>query len=488
MSYEVYVDNKPLGYLSYILEELNGHEEAVIILENNETNRALVQENVSVTIKYCGKTIFTGTLFGVKYSPEKLECMVYNDVYDKLKNSIIEKEYPDPTSPSTILSDIASAAGVTAGECPSTPTVSVRFDKTVCMDAVKFLCDLCDKDFYTTDGTTINIGTRGSSKGEIEILSYPSKRTIDRSSVKNHVIIRGVDKDGNVIYGEAQTGAGDRVVVFVEKKASDVATLNKLAQRKLAELQKETVGSKLIVENTVGMNLEVGDTITVIKEDLGFDGDYRIYRIKRKEEQTEIEIDRPEVVLEQFLVELKNLEELGIYPGPVIPVGTEVEEKQLPVFDPSQFSASFSTVGASAWYQGTIFKLQAHEDGYWRLKEVAFEAKRTLSSTAGKVEIKVECSFDSGVSWTQYGNIQSVETDTWTECTIAQDIVGSYGQPLWVKFSFRIIVTEAGEVTGYLRDCELRRWSLYTTSASERPKIVKKVLDTMSFSDAATKT
>ncbi|MBW2638192.1 MAG: hypothetical protein JRC86_11885, partial [Deltaproteobacteria bacterium] len=193
--------------------------------------------------------------------------------------------------------------------------VSVRFDYTICLDAAKFLADALNTDWWTdydeSGNPRFNIGARGSDKGTLTYISI-SRRGIDRAKKRDKVIIRGVDNDGNVIYGVA--GTGDNVAVFTEKKASDVDTLNSLAAKKLAELNKESSGVSVRVKITDGYNLYPGDTVSVTNDTLNLSGSYRIWKITKKLAECEVEIDKSEAILEKYIEETKRYEDLGIYP------------------------------------------------------------------------------------------------------------------------------------------------------------------------------
>jgi len=312
MTWEIYIDGEiHSGSIVKIVEELNNHSEAIIRLPRSPENIELVQSDRDVDIYFDDKKILSGKLMAAKFKYDYIECTIYPEAEDKLKNSIITGTYED-ASPETVAQAICDAAGLTLGSAPSTPTVSVRFDHAVCWDALRHLCDVIDKDFWF-DGSTVYIGDRGTSVGEI-VPQGLSRRAVDRSKVKNKVIIRGVDKDGNTIYGVAQTGAGDRVIVFTEKRTMTQENLNQLAQTKLKELSKEATGVAFDVSPDVGVSLNVGDTVYINAEELNLVGNFRIYRLTRKAEKTIVEIDRPELVLESVFEDMQRLEDLGIYP------------------------------------------------------------------------------------------------------------------------------------------------------------------------------
>lgn len=300
------------GKLKRIMQELDGHEEARFIIGNTAGNRTVVSQNRDVKISFDGTAIFKGTLYGVVYSRDLLECIAYNKCYETMKTKDYTHTYT-ATAASTILSDVCTAAGVVAGVCPST-NLSVRFKRAICFDIGVFLADACNSEFYADEDAggnpRFNIATRGSAKGAITPVSWPN-RGIDRSKKRDKVIVRGVDADGNEIEGSAGTGAD--VAVYLEKKASDVETLNNLASKKLAQLNKESSGVKLPVKITDAYNLYPGDTITLSNSDLNLSGDFRIWRITKHVDVAEVEVDRAEKILEDYLAETKQYGDLGIY-------------------------------------------------------------------------------------------------------------------------------------------------------------------------------
>ena len=315
--YEVYIDDSLVdAVVDKIIEQLNGDEVAYIILENNDANRELVQSDRDVEIKWYGETVFKGKLVGAEFYLDRLRCIVYNSVYYQLNQKIHSGTY-EGVEADTILSAIASDAGVTAGDCP-TDTVSIKFVKTNCLTAVKYLAYALNKDFYTTDGT-INIGTKGSTKGTVTVLSV-GRRVINRAQLYNRVIVRGYDANGNAIEGQAddtdsQSQYGVRTKVFFERRATDVTTLQRMAQQKLDQLKLESIGSKIVVPLDEGVTLSAGDTVTVNQESFGLSGSYRIRRITKKADRVELELESEDKDVSDYLREqFTDLEALGIYP------------------------------------------------------------------------------------------------------------------------------------------------------------------------------
>ena len=331
------------GAVDKIIQELNGHEEATFKIANNETNRNIVASDRKVKILYDSTVQFKGLLTAPQYGLPTIKCICYNECYVKMNAKDFTHEYSNVPA-STILSDICAAAGVVAGSCPSGGTsysakdvlqytgypiakdvvlrpfptgvgISVRFKRAMCWDAAVFLARAVNADFWTDEDAygnpRFNIGTRGSSKGSVTPISWPD-RGIDRSKKRDKVVIRGVDSDGNEIEGSAGTGAN--VAVFTEKKASDVATLNNLAARTLAELNKESSGVKLPVVVSTAYNLFPGDTVTLNNPSLNLVGDFRIWKVTKYVTKADVEVDRPQNVTERDIQQMEALEDFGIYP------------------------------------------------------------------------------------------------------------------------------------------------------------------------------
>lgn len=388
MGYSILINSTKGDILVHVMQELNGHEEALVILTNTPTNRTLISTDQDVVISWGTTNIFTGLLTGAGYGPGKLECKVYNKAYLAMEKHLITDEYANVAA-NVILDDILEQdsgtttsdgnvggttvidssqtesddfftgmylkitsgaqsgqireitnwvlstktftvspafggqilSGVTyrvfyvkPGSCPAT-SISVQFKKATCLNAARFLADSVDKDHWT-DGMTFNIGTRGSAKGSIIVTGYP-KRGIDRAKQRNHVWVRGYDADGATIWGEAKSGGwtaeNDNPIVINSHKAQDTATLDNIAAKELELQELESSGVKLEVSPDIGYNLYPGDTVTLARPDLKLVGDFRIWKITKKPDKAEVEVDRPEMVLENQLTKLFDYEEMGIY-------------------------------------------------------------------------------------------------------------------------------------------------------------------------------
>lgn len=303
----------------YIMEELNGHKEMVFYIPNNAERRNFVSSDQKVRAVYSGVEIFVGILKSAEFQRAQIKCIAYDECYEILKARVIGDppvEYVKQTA-STILSAIASAAGVAYSISSEFAGVeiSVKFDRALCYDAVRFLADVLNADFWSDyDGSTprINIGRRTNSTPYPSIVPVKTpSRMIDRSKKRDKVIIKGRDQEGNEIVAVA--GSGSNVAVFVESKVTDQETLDKLAQKKLEELNTDTSGVSIPVSIEQVYNLYAGYYVAVSSETLGLNGDYRIIRITKKASNATVEIERAMPIMAKTMENLRQYESLGIY-------------------------------------------------------------------------------------------------------------------------------------------------------------------------------
>lgn len=361
MSWRIEVDGKYQydAVMDHTSEQLNDHEEAIFYLPNTDLNRDTVSANVDVSIYYMGNLIYFGTLLGIDYEKTQITCQVYNKAYDLLNKKDIDKptEYLEGVAANVIFADVVAACGgISAGVCP-TDTISIKFFKTICYDAVSFLSDSTNKDFWTTLGTTtVNIGTRGSDKGRINVTNI-GKRGINRYKKRDKVQIRGVDINGVAIVGSAGTGID--VANFTEKKASDVPTLNNIAAKKLTELNKDSSGVNITCNLNETFDVFPGDTVTIIDAEYNLNGSYRVWKISKKVDgTTELEVDKQEQLLQRFLEKQQNLEDIGIY----TPTTNEILDNPAgPPATPSGLTATDGTFSVKlGWSANTEADLQRY--------------------------------------------------------------------------------------------------------------------------------
>jgi hypothetical protein len=313
MTYRVYINSKLTdATVKQIRQELNSPtERAKIKWGNNISNRAIVTTEPTIDIKFNNETIFSGVLGEISYGQKELDIVVYDIVYNALMKKVINNNYSEQT-PSTILTAIASAGGV-IGSTSETGSLSVRFNNTICFDAIEWEGQATNTGYYSSGGTTINIGDRGSDKGTVPILSF-SRRAISYYEKRDKVIIRGVDENGADITETA--GAGTDVATFTEKKTSNREALANMAAYRLAQLNKDSSGIKLRIDIAYAYNLVPGDTITIDNEGLNLSGTYKIWRITKKVTDADVEVDVPEELLQRVLDKQRQLEDVGIFVTP----------------------------------------------------------------------------------------------------------------------------------------------------------------------------
>jgi len=284
------------GKIVRIFDELNKMVYAEFTIPNNATNRSIVSQDRDVRISWNGTQIFYGVLSGAEFTSESLRCICYDKVFYQMKKELFTGTYSGVAA-STVLSDICSAAGVSSYVDPSyNLSVSLRFNKAKCFDAAVAVAEAVNGDFWSSGGTTFNIGEKGSDKGTLSVISY-SARVMDRIQQVNHVYVRGVDANGNEIVGEASSGAGDRPKVFIVREATDLATLNKIAERKLRELNTDSWGVEVTTKITSAYNIYSGDTITVDIPEIGLSGSYRVWRVIKEIGAVTISIDKASGVI-----------------------------------------------------------------------------------------------------------------------------------------------------------------------------------------------
>ena len=313
MTWQIFVDGKFVGgELTSIRQELNAPETAKFLISNDITGRELVDADSTVVIKYLSETVWTGTLQGIKYQQRYLECTCYDTVYDLLAKKVINEDF-DAKTVSTILTAIAGEVSGVSGSTTDAGAVNhtVTFRNAICYDAIKFLAQLANLDYYSSGGNTINIASRGTHRGVIPIESV-SRRGINRHQKRDKVIVRGQDVNGVDITGEAEAGAGTDVAVYTEKRAQTTDSLDALAANYLAQLNKDSSGVNLTINIVYAYKLQPGDTIEINNPTLNLNGTYKIWRITKKDATATVEVDVPEELLQRIIDKQKGFEDLGI--------------------------------------------------------------------------------------------------------------------------------------------------------------------------------
>ena len=304
-------------------DELNGDSNASFYLPNTDVNRALVARgDVLVNIYFNEELQYSGILTTAEISSAKIKATILDTVILMLDEAEPITGVYDSVPANQILAEVLAAdpgTSLNAAGCPTT-AISVVFYKANRLDIVKFLAEATASEYWTSDGTTISIGTRGGNYWNCPERLIISSRNIDYSKVADKVIIRGVDAFGRHITGEAGSSGwtGARVRVFNEDAPADQATLVNLALTKLTELQQgSATGSPVSTLITMGYRFGVGDYVSIYRPKYLFTGQfYRIVQLTKTKTQVSFQLDKPKQTVEKTLAELRNWEKNGIYlPG-----------------------------------------------------------------------------------------------------------------------------------------------------------------------------
>jgi hypothetical protein len=300
------------GKVMSILDELNGQYQAVVRIANDSANRTLVATDHDAVIRFKYAIVFEGRFTAPSYTLQYIDCLCYDKVSEVMGRNIFTGSY-DGVLASTILTAICSVAGITASiACGYDKAISVRFDKTTCWDAAKAVAGFVAGDFWTTLGTTFNVGSRGTARSAVTVISW-STRAVDRSKNFNHVYIRGTDVSGKALVGEATAGSGDRYIAFTERKAMNQDTLNNEAVAKLAEINTDSCGVTIVIKITDGYLFGAGDTVPLSFDKLALSGTYVIWRVTKKIDEADLDVDRMMPWLDKVLKTSASSEDYGIY-------------------------------------------------------------------------------------------------------------------------------------------------------------------------------
>jgi hypothetical protein len=287
--------------LDQIIDELNGQLQLDFILPNTPANFTFIQSDQQVQILWGSTSVFSGLLRAYRAEFTKLTCTVYNNTFEQMKKRQITGKY-NTQAANTVLSAICSAAGLTAGSCPTTQ-VSVQFNATDCYTAALNLANILGLNLYNI-GTTVNIAVKGNQTPTALTIDASSNVSIDRSKAGyDGVVIRGVDQAGSPITGSAgNTGAGYNVKTLTNKVAMSQASLNSLASSYLQSLQQTNSGSPLECDISQAALLGSGDLITVSNGGaFGLSGSYEVYRITKTLSKATVEIVHPVNIFDNLI-------------------------------------------------------------------------------------------------------------------------------------------------------------------------------------------
>ena len=298
-----------------ITEELSGHEETTFTIPNTAANRSFVQSDQIIRIFYGEELQFVGVLLGFEPSATRLKCICYNGVFELLKRRVISGRYENYAA-NGVAEAVRIAAGLLnpLGSCP-TSQISVDWDQTLCFDAIEEIAKQLGKDYWTVDGATLHIGSRGSSKSIDTSKVKVRSRGVDRSKKRDKVHARGVDTDGNQLMGVS--GSGDDVAVIWPRNVDTLAALNALASSELSKINTDDSSAVLEAPVTLAVELHPGDTLPLNIDEYFLSGTYQIKKISKHRSTAEIEVGRKKLTTEEVLQELmKNRNEsFGVSKG-----------------------------------------------------------------------------------------------------------------------------------------------------------------------------
>ena len=306
--------------LKQIVDDLTtGESSASFTIPNTDFHRDLVDNRALVAIFFDNYLLYSGILSVANLSNSKIEAVLLDAAILMLDEAEPVTGVYDQIPANEILTEVLAATpgtGIAVGDCPATP-ISVVFYKANRLDIVKFLAEATASEFWPSNGTTINIGSRGGTYWTPDKV-FVSRRGIDKSKIADKVIIRGVDQFGRHITGEYGSSGwlGARVRTFNEDTPADQATLQNIAQKKYVELQTDSTGSPISTLITTGYQYVVGDYVNIYRPRLMLYGNTRIVQTTKTKTKVSFQLDKPRQTLEKTIADLRNWEKNGIYlPG-----------------------------------------------------------------------------------------------------------------------------------------------------------------------------
>lgn len=330
MGWNIYIDTVEYTDATFndICEILNGSLTATFTLPNTAANRALVDNDRAVEIYFNETLEFKGVLKGATFQQSGLLCLVYQTCQEAMQ----KKDHTSPVggydsvAPDVILAAVAASAGVLKGVCPSTPAISMRTDHAYCYDVARYIAWVLSKDIYPDfvgASAQINIGTAGSGdpsgRGILQYTTMP-RRTKDRAQKRDKVLIRGLDADGLPLLGTA--GTGTNVYVGTDRSATTQVTIDAIAAKKLADLNTAAAGctfdSTLVPPSTAyvaGYDVHAGDYVVLDCAELAYESEVvRVAKVTKYIDRATVEVERPELLLDDYIDSMEAWESLGIYP------------------------------------------------------------------------------------------------------------------------------------------------------------------------------
>lgn len=291
------------------------HEEATIRLLRSQFNEYLVETLPIVVVFYNGDYVWAGKLLSYTRTRTYITAVLYNGAFESCKGKTITGNYAN-TSAANVLAAVCEAAGINFDGGP-TQEVSVRFDDADCWNAVLFLADATGAEpyGYTYETGEVYLGLQLPNENWHWLQNAkPKSIGQDFTQYRSKVRVRGVDQNGLKIVGEA--GEGDRVAVFTEKKATDQATLEAIAQKKLEELQETLSTIPLtcpMLATDEPWEIQPGYMVGFGSNIFRWGGYYVCQKLMIYPTKVDFELVKPKKTLDQIVADLKKYADLGIY-------------------------------------------------------------------------------------------------------------------------------------------------------------------------------
>ena len=172
-SWTVTVGGAGLGWVKSIYQELSNQEVCVLQMPSTSGNRTIVSSDQAVIVQYDSDEIWRGTLTDPRMEMGLIEGKSFDTVVLALSQvSLYTADYTasglGAAGADVILTAILAGTGINVGECPTT-TIAVRFEDTNRYYAALFLAQELGMDWWTTLGTTFNIGCKGLCTYEMKL-------------------------------------------------------------------------------------------------------------------------------------------------------------------------------------------------------------------------------------------------------------------------------------------------------------------------------
>jgi hypothetical protein len=289
-----------------ITEELNQIAAFTFTTANTTDMRALFESpgsGANVVLYRDGVQIFKGRIDAdkVKFSVARITISGYASYidlhfkfYSKDQGQYdIHRVQYDNIDANTILGEVLAGTGYSVAECPSN-LISLRGEyesKLQWISAISNACKYVDGgetfscDWWIDSSNGVHIAqTRGSDKGRI-YLTTDVTRELDFSNIQNSVYGLGYGDGINQVLSSKTNSTsvstyGEREVTMVDRRFQDQDSLDDETQEHADghSTPTETISTEITTWAWYDKALEVGDTVTVINEETGINGSYRIKR------------------------------------------------------------------------------------------------------------------------------------------------------------------------------------------------------------------